>query len=286
MNIILDSTSEYLFNSLDKKGLPIFICDRNKDKKYNFPDGEAYIRVGSLNKIKGRSVIIHSGAPNPSKGLIELEMLLSILKTKKIKPLEVFFTYFPYGQQDKVFLPGELNMARDILDKLVNYYKVSKIYIIDPHFGHRIWLKGYPVKIVSAFKLFQEIILKKYPDILFLSADAGQSMRSGIKGVNKKRLNSFLVKFIINNNLKKKIKGKEVCIIDDLVETGGTLSKLVSECRKIGAKKIIIFVSHSVLERGIKKSKDVSDKFFTTNSIKGVKSLINVADLIVKNINV
>src|SRR3990167_9139587 len=111
-NIILNSTSEYLFNSLTKSGLPVFICGKNKDKKYSFPDGEAYVRIDGLNRIKGRTIIVHSGSPNPSKGLIELEMLLAILQAKKIKPLEVFFTYFPYGQQDKIFLPGELNAAR------------------------------------------------------------------------------------------------------------------------------------------------------------------------------
>jgi ribose-phosphate pyrophosphokinase len=285
-NIILNSTSEYLFNSLNKKGQSIFTLSKNKDKKYSFPDGEAYIRVSNLNKIQGRTIIIHSGAPNSSKGLVELEMLLSILKTKKIKPLEIFFTYFPYGQQDKIFLPGELNMAKDILDKLVNCYKVSKIYLIDPHFSYREWLKKYPIKIISAFKLFRDIILKQYPDIFFISADYGQSKRSGITGAKKKRLDSFRVKFILSNKLKKKIKGHDVCIIDDLVETGGTLSKLALECHKVGAKKIIIFVSHSVLTRGVKKAKEASNKFYTTNSIKRRKFLININDLIIKNINI
>lgn len=283
-NIILNSTSEYLFNSLNKTGQPVFICGRNKDKKYSFPDGEAYIRVDGLNKIKARTVIIHSGAPNPSKGLIELEMLLAILQAKKIKPLEVFFTYFPYGQQDKVFLPGELNMAKHILEKLVNYYKVAKIYFIDPHFGHRGWLKNYPVKIISAFKLFQNIILKQYPEIVFMSADCGQTKRSGINGAEKKRLDSFQVKFTLDDNLKKSIKHKDVCIVDDLVETGGTLCKLVSACRKIGAKKIIIFVSHSVLARGAEKARKAADEFYTTNSIKNRKADVDIGRLIIKNI--
>lgn len=283
INIILDSTSEHLKDIFNPAYFRVFISAKNKDKKYSFPDGEVYARLDSIAKIKGRTVIIHSGAPNPSKGLVELEMLLALLKGKGARPLEVFFTYFPYGQQDKSFLAGEVNMAKNILDKLVNYYKVARIYIIDPHFGHRAWLKNYPVKKIFAFKLFKDIILEKYPEILFLSADSGQSKRSGISGAKKKRLNSFKVKFELGQNFKK-VKGKNICIVDDLIETGGTLSQLSGECRKIGAKKVVVFVTHGVLNEGINRVSLKADEFYLANTIRHKKANVNINQLIIDSL--
>ncbi|HTW96953.1 MAG TPA: ribose-phosphate diphosphokinase [Candidatus Methylomirabilis sp.] len=284
VNIILNSTSRHFAKSFANKNFRVFTSGTNKDGKYIFPDGEVYARLDNIEKIKGRTIIIHSGAPDPSGGLVELEMLLSILRQQRVKPIEIFFTYFPYGRQDKSFLPGEANTVKDILDKLTKYYQVRRIYIVDPHFGHRDWLKNYPVRKISAFKLFKDTIVKKYPGILFLSADNGQAERSGISGAKKKRANSFEVKFQLGD-IFRKIKGKNICLVDDLIETGGTLVKLAAECRRLGAKKIIVFVTHGVLPEGIERVSAHVDEFYTTNSIGQRKFRLDIGGLIGESIS-
>ncbi len=153
--VIFTAAAEHLALNLRKKAinLEFIFPEKNKEGRRFFPDGEVYIRIPEINKLKNKRVIIlHSGVPNPNSGLIELEMILQILKDRKIKP-EIFFTYFPYCQQDKTFEPGETNVAENLIRKLVDYYGVKKIFSIDPHFGKMAWVKKYPVVSISATPL-------------------------------------------------------------------------------------------------------------------------------------
>ena len=96
INIIPTSQAEYVGKNLAKKGLKVIFSEKNREGKRYFPDGEVYVKISKVGKIKGRTIVLHSGAPNPNDGLIELEMILEILKKSKARTIEIFFTYFPY----------------------------------------------------------------------------------------------------------------------------------------------------------------------------------------------
>ena len=283
--LIPTSSVEYLAKSILRKteAFEIVFLDLNRDRKRYFPNGEIYIRILKANKLRGKRVIVlHSGAPRPNEGLVELELILQILKNYKVKP-EVFFTYFPYGMQDKIFGGGEINVAENLVEKLVNYYKVRKIYVIDPHFGGRKWVKKYPIVSISAVPP----LIKKVKDdfagnILFLSPDKGGQRRTKISGFKKERRNSFSVKIF---SPKINLKGKIVAVIDDMVKTGGTLLKFYEVAKKEGAKKIIALVTHGVIPSGVSKIKKKYSKLYLTNTIKQKESNIDITNLILKNIS-
>lgn len=285
LNIILNTTTKHLESAFNNGDFKVFRTLKNKDHKHYFPDGEIYIRLDRVEEIKGRTIVIHSGAPQPNEGLVELETTLGILKENKVGPVEVFFTYFPYGQQDKRFLDGELNIAENLLKKLVEYYQVSKIYVIEPHFGHRDWVKNYPLKIISTIDVFKETIKDQYPNLLFLSADCGQTKRSGVEGAKKERIDSHNVKFSFDKQISEAIKDRNICVVDDLIETGNTLNKLFMECKDNGAKEVIVFVTHPVLLEGVEKVSDKVDQFYTTNTIDQRPFNVDISELIVKNID-
>jgi len=280
--LIPTSSVEYLAKSILRKteAFEIVFLDLNRDRKRYFPNGEIYIRILKANKLRGKRVIVlHSGAPRPNEGLVELELILQILKNYKVKP-EVFFTYFPYGMQDKIFGGGEINVAENLVEKLVNYYKVRKIYVIDPHFGGRKWVKKYPIVSISAVP----ILIKKVKDdfagnILFLSPDKGGQRRTKISGFKKERRNSFSVKIF---SPKINLKGKIVAVIDDMVKTGGTLLKFYEVAKKEGAKKIIALVTHGVIPSGVSKIKKKYSKLYLTNTISQKEADIDITNLIFK----
>jgi len=280
--LIPTSSVEYLAKSILRKteAFEIVFLDLNRDRKRYFPNGEIYIRILKANKLRGKRVIVlHSGAPRPNEGLVELELILQILKNYKVKP-EVFFTYFPYGMQDKIFGGGEINVAENLVEKLVNYYKVRKIYVIDPHFGGRKWVKKYPIVSISAVPL----LIKKVKDdfagnILFLSPDKGGRRRTKISGFKKERRNSFSVKIF---SPKINLKGKIVAVIDDMVKTGGTLLKFYEVAKKEGAKKIIALVTHGVIPSGVSKIKKKYSKLYLTNTISQKEADIDITNLIFK----
>ena len=265
--------------ALNKKNFRIIYPNLNNDGKRLFPDGEIYMKIENAGKLKKkRVVVLHSGAPEPNEGLVELELILQILRDNKVNSPEVFFSYFPYGMQDDVFKTGETNIAENLIEKLVKFYNVKKIYIIDPHFGGKKWTKKYPIKVVSAMpSLIKKTKEKIGDDIVFLTPDIGSQRRTKIKGFLKKRIDSFNVNF---SSKKIDIKKKDVAVVDDILETGGTLISFYDECKKLGAKKIVALITHGVLSSGVLKVNKKYFKLFLTNTVDCKKANIDISDLI------
>ena len=137
----------------------------------------------------------------------------------------------------------------------------------------------------SAVPLLIKTVQKDFgPDLLFLSPDKGGKRRTGIFGVEKQRINSFKVKVF---SPKINLKEKTIAVVDDIIETGGTLSRFCQVIRKAGAKRIIILATHGVLPSGIKRIKKNCSKLYLTNSVEqpacrqaGQQASVNIANLI------
>jgi len=100
--------------------------------------------------------------------------------------------------------------------------------------------------------------------------------------MRKKRIDSNRIEFL---SLPKNLKGEVVGIVDDLLETGGTLLKAFQQCKKNGAKKIVALVTHGVLPSGITRIKKRYSKLYLTNTIKQKGSNIDITDLILETIS-
>jgi len=282
--LIPTSTAEHLAKEIQikTKEFEIVFPDLSRDGKRYFPDGEIYMRILKANRLRDKKVIVlHSGAPKPNEGLAELELILQILRDNQIKP-EVFFSYFPYGMQDKVFEKGETNVAENLIEKLINYYKVREIYTIDPHFSGRKWVKRYPIISISAVPLLVKEAKKDFgKNILFFSPDIGGQRRTGLSGMKKERLTSFKVKML---SRKLNLKGKIVAVVDDMIKTGGTLLKFAEIAKKAKAKRVLALVSHGVIPAGILKIKKKYSKLYLTNTVRQKESNIDITDLILNAI--
>jgi len=280
--LIPTSPAKHLAKHLKEKteDIEVYLPDLNMEGKRYFPDGEIYMKIVKAKNLQNRKVIVlHSGAPKPNEGLIELELILQILRDNNIKP-EVFFTYFPYGMQDQVLEVGETNVAENLIEKLVHYYGVKKIYIIDAHFHGRRWTKKYPISYISAVPLLSKMAKKNFGEqILFLSPDIGGRRRTKIPGMKKERMNSYQVKM---TSPKIDLRGKTVGVIDDMIKTGGTLLKFYEIAKKSGAKRIIALVTHGVFPPGISKVRKIYSKLYLTNTINTKAADIDITDLIRK----
>ena len=254
----------------------------NREGKRFFPDGEVYMNIAKARTLQGkRVVVLHAGAPNPNEGLVELELILQILRDNAIRP-EVFFTYFPYGMQDRVFEKGETNVAENLIEKLVNYYGVKKIYIVDPHFQGRKWVKKYPLQNLSAIPLLMKQAKRDFgDDILFLSPDKGGKRRTKISGFQKKRLNSFRV---VITSSKMEFRGKVVAFVDDMIKTGGTLLKCAEIAQKSGASKILALITHGVITEGILRVRQACSKLYLANTINRREANIDITDIIIQKL--
>lgn len=277
--IIPTSSANHLADELrERKDFVIVFPEKNKDGKNVFPDGEVYVKLPAL-PAEGKVVVLHSGQPDPNGGLQELEMILGILREQK-RPAEVFFSYFPYSMQDKIHSDGELNAAENLIRKLVEFYQVKKIHIIDAHFFGPQWTAKYPLNNISAAPTLMAAAEKDYPDIVFLAPDKGSQERVNIKGFEKTRKNSFDVEMMSDDECVILMKDKVVGVVDDLLETGGTLVKFREKCLQCGARDVVALVTHGVLSSGIERVKNSYSKLYLTNTIKRPEANIDVSGLI------
>ncbi|MCK5698703.1 MAG: ribose-phosphate pyrophosphokinase [Candidatus Aenigmarchaeota archaeon] len=286
MYIVSTKSAEHVAKGLLKKGLNVAFTDVNKDGMREFPDGELYVRVRDVDKLSGeRVVVLHSGQPDANGGLMELYSVLEILNKpllsshaggkkyeytslKKPASVEVFFLYFPYGMQDKVFETGECNMAESVVRMLTSYYNVSKIYVMDAHFEGAEWTSKYPLVCVKARDAIGDAMHKDgVLDAVMVAPDLGAQARLDISGFSKKRNNSFDVELSGHESLEGNIKGKTVVVWDDLIETGGTMCRAAESLRKMGAKKVVAAATHGVLLKGVERINGAYSKLYLTNTV-------------------
>lgn len=287
MIIIPTTSAEHLGKIIKNKniaGLEVIFLGKNKDNSRYFPDGELYVKLPEASDLKGRTIILHSGSPLPNDGLIELKMVLEILKESQAGPLEVFFTYFPYGMQDHSDQPGATNMAKNVIKELVYYYRVEKIYAIDPHFGGKHWVKKFPVISVSAVDLLEKNAQKDYPKAVFMAPDMGSQVRTGLSGTEKKRQDSFNTEIACSSDFEKAIKNKTVAVVDDLLETGGTLERFHEASMNCGAKDAIALITHGVLKKGIERTQKKYSRLYLANTVNQPEANIDVSDLILESL--
>ncbi|MFH1401860.1 MAG: hypothetical protein ABIG40_02770 [Parcubacteria group bacterium] len=298
LSIICTDPAEHIGKKLAAEyGFSVIFPQKNRENKRLFPDGEVYTKIPEIIDLQGEIVVLHSGAPDPNEGLVELEQILARLKNLrkkltlklwkfkvslrilKFRPV-VFFLYFPYGKQDRVFVPGEINSAEELIKKLVKYYGVKHIYFIDVHFSERSWLKKYPITNISAIDLLTQAALREYQDLLFLTTDMGGQKRTGLKGTLKRRLDSFTTEIQSTEDFQQSVRGKVIGAVDDLIETGGTMVNFYQECKKAGAREAVALLTHGVMESGIKRIAGTYAKLYLTNTINRPEANLDITGLV------
>jgi len=283
-------------------GANVLFLGKNKDGKNVFPDGETYVRIPDIELLEdARVIVLHSGMPEPDRGYMELQNVLDILnKPVKSEPLgdkkfketdinkygslEVFFTYYAYGRQDKRFQTGEARTAESKMNLLTDHYGVQKIYTIDLHCADADWLKKYPVKNISADKaLIAAIGNDGYRGVIHMAPDKGAQARNGIKGLEKSRENSYEVNMKANQDLG--VRGKIVVVDDDIIGTGGTMVGARDTFLEHGAKDVLAAVTHGVMPEGIEKVSKAYTKLFLTNTINRPEANVDITELVWNAIN-
>jgi len=73
-------------------------------------------------------------------------------------------------------------------------------------------------------------------------------------------------------------------VVDDILETGGTLAKFYDECRKLGAKELIVLVTHGTLHSGISRIQKKYSKLYLTNTVQQKEVNVDITNLILETI--
>ena len=249
----------------------------------HFPDTESYVRLPQINSLKGKKVTIyHRLYPEPEKRIFELLLILSRVKDKT-KKIELCVPYLPYARQDRESKVGEV-VSADALCSLLKSHGVKKLITYDCHFlpkpgnfrrsGLFIENKSSGgILVAYARKYFgKEKFAVVSPDegsSYFIENSLGHSLKKRRKRNAKHGLETDIHK--IDGHAD--VKDKNVCILDDIIATGGTIMYAARHLKELGAKKIIVGATH-----GIFCGKKIPEKI-----LKSSCSHIFVTDSILNN---
>lgn len=259
----------------------------------HFSDGEVMAR--SLDSVRGKSVyIIQSTCSPASERIMELLVFIDGIKKANARDINVVIPYYGYSRQDRIARPREPISARLVAD-LLRTVGVSHLITVDLHTPQIQGFFSCPVDNLSTIHLFAKYYTKKLKQlkidpsrVVVVSPDHGSAHRgrdlatalpnSQLAIVDKRRPSPNEAEVV---NIVGDVQGKTCIIIDDIIDTGGTIVASAKELYAKGAREILVAASHGVFSRNnveAMKTAGISD-IVVTDSIEKSISGVNVISI-------
>ncbi len=246
-----------LFGGRSNPELTIEVCkyleiEPGKILLKNFSDGE--IQVEIQENIRGDEVfVLQSTCPPVNDNLMELLIIMDALKRASAKSITAVIPYFGYARQDRKVKPRVPISAKLVAD-LITVAGANRVVSMDLHAGQ---IQGYfniPVDNIFAAPVLLKYIKSKFLDnLVIVSPDAGgverarafaKRLDASLAIIDKRREAANVSEVM---NVIGDVKGKVAVILDDMVDTAGTLTQAAEALAKRGAKKIYACATHPVL---------------------------------------
>jgi len=269
-----------------------------------FSDGEIYIEINE--NIRGNSIFIIQAISSPANdNLMELLLCIDALKRSSAKNITAVIPYFGYARQDRKVVP-RTSISAKLVSNLITKAGADRIVTVDLHAGQIQGFFDIPVDNLFATPIFARHIKKKIKskNLICVAPDVGGVERAralgrkldvGLAIIDKRRPapGKSQVMNVIGN-----VKGKTCIIVDDIIDSGGTIINAAKALIKRGAKEVHVYITHGVLSgesvENIRKSKiknlvvtdtiDNSDKVKKTRNIE-VLSISNLLAEAMKRIS-
>lgn len=267
-----------------------------KVENYIFSDGE--LQVSYEESIRGQSVFIIQSTMPPTDNLMEMLLMIDAAKRASARHIIAVLPYYGYARQDRKDQPRVAIGAKLVADMLA-VAGATRVMTMDLHADQIQGFFNVPVDHLYASTIFMPYIQSLKLDNLAMAApDMGGSKRANAYA---KHLNADLVicyKQRAKANVVEKmtaigeIEGKNIVLVDDLVDTGGTLAKAADMMIDKGALSVRAVCTHPVLSgkayENIEKSKlkelIVTDTIPLKQQSEKIK-VLSIADLFAKVIN-
>ncbi len=246
-----------------------------------FADGEVYIEINE--NIRGNSIFVVQSTSNPANdNLMELLICIDALRRSSAKNITAVIPYFGYARQDRKVVPRTAISAK-LVSNLITNAGANRILSVDLHAGQIQGFFDIPVDNLFATPIFARHIRKKLNlnNIVCVSPDVGGVERTralsrkinvGIAIIDKRRPapGKSEVMNIIGN-----VKNKTCVIVDDIIDSGGTIVNAAQALKEKGAKDVYVYITHAVLSGQavdkIERSK--IRKLITTDTIDNSKKI-------------
>ena len=291
MKILTGNSNKHLSQKISK-----FLKNRLVNSNIRkFADGEIYIEINE--NIRGNSIFLIQSVSSPANdNLMELLLSIDALKRSSAKNITAVIPYFGYARQDRKVVP-RTSISAKLVSNLIAKAGADRVVTVDLHSGQIQGFFDIPVDNLFATPIFARHIKKKLKknNIICVAPDVGGTARARALG---KLLNVDLA--IVDKrspapgksevmNVIGNVKNKTCILVDDIIDSGGTIVNAASELKKRGAKDVHVYVTHGVLSgNAVEKIKKSSIKNLVVtdtidNSMK-VKKAKNIEVLTISNL--
>ena len=277
---ILSGTSNLKLSKEISKKLKLKLINTNIKR---FADGEIFIEINE--NIRGNSVFVIQSTSNPANdNLMELLLVIDALKRSSAKNITAVIPYYGYARQDRKVAPRTSISAKVVANLLTNA-GASRVVTVDLHAGQIQGFFDMPVDNLFTTPLFAKYIKRKFKNkkLICVSPDVGgvqrtRGLATKIKAdlaiIDKRRPKPGQSQVM---NIIGDVKGKTCIIVDDIIDSGGTIINAVSALKKAGAIDVYVFITHAVLSgdatQKIKNSK--IKKLIITDTIDNSQKIKN-----------
>ena len=261
-----------------------------------FSDGEIYIEINE--NIRGNSIFIIQSISSPANdNLMELLLCIDALKRSSAKNITAVIPYFGYARQDRKVVP-RTSISAKMVSNLITKAGADRVVTLDLHSGQIQGFFDIPVDNLFATPIFARHIKKKIKsnNLVCIAPDVGGTARAralgkllnvGLAIVDKRRPSPGKSEVM---NVIGNVNNKTCIIVDDIIDSGGTIVNAAKVLKEKGARDVHVYVSHGVLSGGavekIKKSKVknlvVTDTIDNSNKVKNVKNIeiLSISNLV------
>ena len=263
-----------------------------------FHDGEIYCRV--LESVRGCDVfIIQPTSPDSSLNLMELLIMVDALKRSSPDKITAVIPYYGYCRQDKKIKPREPITAK-LVANMLQVVGVDGIIMFDLHVPQIQGFFDIPTDNLEVVPIFADYIAnKKLKGIVVVSPDAGGAARARYFGkvlnapiaiVDKRRPEPNVAEV---ENVIGDVRGKIAILVDDIIDTAGTMTEAANILIKFGAKEVYAVATHAILSDPAMErlSKSQIKEVVVTNTINIPKEkitdklkIISIAPLLAETI--
>src|ERR1700733_1211458 len=241
-----------------------------------FSDGE--VNVELMENVRGRDVfIVQPTCPPTNDNLMELLLMTDACRRASAKRITAVVPYFGYARQDRRPRATRVAITAKLVANMLAGAGVDRLLTIDLHADQIQGFFDIPVENVYASPvLLGEVWKQKYKNMIVVSPDVGGVVRAqalakrlddaDLAIIDKRRPRPNESKVM---NIIGEVEGKTCVLVDDMVDTAGTLCQAARALKDEGALKVVAYITHPVLSgQAIERiSSSVLDELVVTDTI-------------------
>jgi ribose-phosphate pyrophosphokinase len=242
----------------------------------SFSDGEVQVEINE--NVRGKDVFVMQPTCAPtSDNLMELLVMIDAVRRSSARRITAVVPYFGYARQDRRPRSVRVPITAKVVAQMIGNVKADRVLTVDLHADQIQGFFDIPVDNVYASPiLLGDVWKQKYPDIVVVSPDVGGVVRARALA---KRLDDADLAIIDKRrprpnearvmNIIGEVEGRTCVLIDDLVDTAGTLCLAAMALKEHGAVRVVAYCTHPVLSGSAVENIEASelDELVVTDTI-------------------